>query len=79
MCLDNRGIHEAIAALDNGWNTSRRLTRIDWRKARFARGEVAEDILEIAIGPDRRDLEHRIEYVLQRMPSFSLLLKGVGK
>lgn len=79
MCLDNRGIHEAIAAMDNGWNTSRRLTRIDWRKARFARGEVAEDILEIAIGPDRRDLEHRIEYVLPWVLSFALSLTRVGK
>lgn len=61
MCLDEEGIQKALAALDNGWNPSRRLTRASWRKARFRRSEVAEDILEITIGPHCRDMERRIE------------------
>lgn len=79
MCLDECGIRAAIAALDHGWNTSRRPTRITWRKARFARGEVAEDILEITIGPHCRDLERRVEYILSHTCSALLPLTLSGK
>lgn len=64
MCLDETGIQTAMKSLENGWNTSRRVIRAAWRKARFRRGEVAEDVLEIVIGTHCRDLERRVEYVV---------------
>lgn len=60
MCLDEAGLRVAVATLDHGYNRSRRPTRQAWRKARYSRGEVAEDILEIVIGSSSRDLERRV-------------------
>lgn len=67
MCLEGAELQAAIAGLNNGWNTYKRVSRCTWRRVWAQHARLREDILEIALGTLTVDIEQRAQQIRERI------------
>ncbi|KAF4550415.1 Hypothetical protein D9617_17g046830 [Elsinoe fawcettii] len=67
LFTDGIELQQAIAKLDNGWNTQGQVHRSTWRRVWAAHAQLREDILEVALGTNVQDLLQRGQAIREKI------------